>query len=227
MPTYFEQVPLTPYTDFATGQRNGVLLTNILTRSTFLTEIMDNTAVFYEYQVKDDETAEIIADKLYGDPNRHWIVLLFNQIINPFYEFPLSIERLEKMIQNKYGISIDEAQTTVHHYEKRISKTTLLNGTPQATSEEKYEISDRESSFSTGNLSETPFLPGVTDTSIEGETITETFPNGVTTVSVYSHASVSIYTYEVEENEKRRNIKLLDKMYVSAVETEFKRLMSE
>lgn len=227
MPTYFEQLPLTPYTDFSNNQRNGVLLTNIMARSTFLTEILENSSVFYEYQVKDDETAEIIADKLYGDPNRHWIVLMFNQIVNPFYEFPLSVERLEDLIRKKYNQTVEESQTTIHHYERRISKSTLLNGSPQATSEEKYEISDRELSNLTGTLVSTPFLPGTADTSLDAGTVTESFPNGVTTVSVYSHWAISNYTYEVEENEKRRSIKLLDKMYVSAVETEFKRLMSE
>lgn len=227
MPSYFQQFPTTPYTDFSTTENTRVLLTNIMTRSSFLKEIMDNTAVFYEYQLKDDETPEIIADKLYGDPNRHWIVLLFNQIINPYYEFPLSVERLENLITTKYNQTIEAAQTTVHHYERRISKTTYLNGTPQATSEERFEISDREGSFSTGVLSATPFLPGTPDTSIEVATVTESFGSGISTTSVYSHWSISNYAYEVEENEKRRTIKLLDKSYVSAVEIEFKRLMSE
>lgn len=227
MPTYFSQLPLVPYTDFSTNERNGVLLTNIMARSTFLTEILENTSVFYQYQVKDDETPEIIADKLYGDPNRHWIVLMFNQIINPYYDFPLNIERLEGMIQSKYNQTVEASLTTIHHYERRVSKTTYINGTPQATSEEKFEISDREGSFSTGILNSTPFLPGTADTSIEVETVTETFPNGVSTTEVYTHWAISNYAYEVEENEKRRTIKLLDKMYVSAVETEFKKLMSE
>ena len=43
------------------------------------------------------DTPEIIASKYYGDPEKHWIVLLANDIINPFFDFPLNYQEFEKI----------------------------------------------------------------------------------------------------------------------------------
>ena len=80
---YFESFPGTIYT-FDKNTLNNQLVTNILARSTFLKEIANNSSVSYEYDVKETDTPEIIAYKIYGDANRSWIILLFNQIINPY-----------------------------------------------------------------------------------------------------------------------------------------------
>ena len=114
---YFESFPGTIYT-FDKNTLNNQLVTNILARSTFLKEIANNSSVSYEYDVKETDTPEIIAYKIYGDANRSWIILLFNQIINPYYDFPLKNDALETFIQQKYNQTINEALTTIHHYEK-------------------------------------------------------------------------------------------------------------
>ena len=68
---YFNNIPLINYKNLENdvlvdiGSNNKkVVLSNILMRSAFLREVVENTAIFYEYQVKDGETPEIIAHKL-------------------------------------------------------------------------------------------------------------------------------------------------------------------
>ena len=102
-------------------------VTNILKRSTFLKEILENTAIAYDYEIKDGDTPEIIAHKLYGDVNRHWIVLLYNNILNPYYEFPLTQDELNTYIQNKYGYDMYTAMQTIHHYEQQTVQNTYNN----------------------------------------------------------------------------------------------------
>jgi hypothetical protein len=128
---YFTQLPRVAYPSFTANNNTSVALTNILTRSSFLREIVENTALFYEYSVKDGETPEIIADKLYGSVSRFWIVLLFNQLSNPYYDFPLIQDQLDDFIVSKYGTTLEEAQTTIHHYEQRTTRTIALNGIVQ------------------------------------------------------------------------------------------------
>jgi hypothetical protein len=52
--------------------------------------------------VKDQEKPEHIADRFYKDINLHWIVLLFNDIIHPYFEWPMSELDLENHIKKQY-----------------------------------------------------------------------------------------------------------------------------
>lgn len=226
---YFTHIPTVAYPSLTdgVGENTAILLTNILTRSAFLQEIVTNTALFYDYQVKDGETAEIIADKLYGDVSRAWIVLLFNQLNNPFYDFPLTMEQLHSMITTKYGQTIEQSQTTIHHYEERVTRTIYFNGMPESFSEKTYTISAQQQNSTTGLAEDRPMLPSIADTSLSGGSHTENFGSGVTVTTSYEYSAISNYTYELNENEKRRSIKLLDAAYVGNVESEMRRLMRD
>jgi hypothetical protein len=223
---YFSYLPITPYRDLQSGN-TVVNLTNILTRSAFLKEIVENTSLFYEYQVKDGETPEIIADKLYGSPHRYWIILLFNKVTNPFYDFPLTNDELNSLITSKYGLTVEQSLTTIHHYELRTKYTILLNGTEQSSNEEVYVISAKEQDNVTGIAINRPSLPGTADTSTSGDSWTESFDNGVTVNVSQTYWAISVYNYELSENEKRRTIRLLDTTFIVPVENEFRRLMRD
>lgn len=225
---YFTEIPRVIYPNLESGDPSqSVQLTNILTRSAFLREIVENTSLFYEYQVKDGETAEIIADKLYGDPNHAWIVLLFNDLMNPYYDFPLIQEQLHDMIEAKYGQTIAQSQTTIHHYEERIKRTTYYLDMVQTVTEDRYTISAQYLNPNTGIVENRPSLPGTADTSIVGASYTEDFGSGVKVIVETTYHAISNYAYELDANEARRNITLLDPSYIGAVQTEFRRLMRD
>jgi hypothetical protein len=56
-----------------------------------------------EYSVKDGERPEHIAERVYGDPGYHWLILLTNNIIDPYHGWYMSGSALEDYIQKKYG----------------------------------------------------------------------------------------------------------------------------
>ena len=224
---YFKEIPNVAYPNLEADDNNYVLMKNLMTRSAFLTEIMENAGVFYEYEVKEDETPEIIAHKLYGDVERYWIVLLFNNLMNPYYDFPLNSAQLDSLIQSRYGYSAETALTTHHHYERRVKRTVLVNGAEYSSNTETVTISGQEANTETGLAQTNPYLPGTPDTT--NTYLTETVAVDATTsvVTEFTIANVSVYTYELNENEKRRSIVLIDPQYVGQVEQEFKRLMDE
>ena len=83
MAKYFNYFPKTFYT--SNNDVNGVeAITNIIARFAFDSQLKENTSAFYPYQVQDSDTPEIIADKYYGNVEYHWVVLLFNNIIDQF-----------------------------------------------------------------------------------------------------------------------------------------------
>lgn len=222
---YFNYFPKIVYT-FDRDTVNQQAVTNIFARSTFLKEIADNSSIYFEYQVQESDTPEVIAHKIYGDAYRSWIVLLFNKYINPLYEFPMKSVVLDEYVENRYNQTLNEAKTTIHHYEQEVTTTITFNGVQFYQSSVSSIISDKEFNFVTNTLVDRT-VPGTADTSVTVSTEQKTLANGQTATIVTRNKAVSNYQYEINENEKRRKIKLLDPAYVSGVEQEFKQLMSQ
>ena len=55
------------------------------------------------YDVQDGDTPSILAYQVYGDANKHWVILLFNNIINPYYDWPLGRQAFFAFV-NKRGM---------------------------------------------------------------------------------------------------------------------------
>lgn len=224
---YFEELPRIAYPDIQSDDVSKYRqLTNLLTRSGFLQEIVENTGIWYDYEVKEGETPEIIADKLYGSVERFWLVLLFNKLHNPYYDFPLDQSQLESYIESKYGYDVTTAQNTHDHYERWVYRTLIVNGVETTTELTTYEISGLEANSETGLAETIAGLPGAFDTNSQYDETTEVIDSTTSVYTAYVYRNVSVYYYENQENEKKRKIKLLDAQYAGRVEQEFKKLMS-
>jgi hypothetical protein len=81
---------------------NNKLVTDLIARSVIRDKYSDKLSIFYPYTLQEGDTPEIIASKYYGDPERHWIVMLANNIVNPFYDFALDYQIFNKYIEQKY-----------------------------------------------------------------------------------------------------------------------------
>lgn len=222
---YFNYFPKIIYT-FDKNTLNQQVVTNILARSTFLKEVSENSSIYFKYQVQESDTPEIIAHKIYGSEYRSWIILLFNKYINPMYEFPLKEYVLEEYITNKYSQTITEAKAAIHHYEQETTKTVTYNGIKFYENAESRRISEYEFNFTTNAIVATT-LPATADTSLTVNTETKTLDNGQTITIVTRNKAISNYQHEVNENEARRTIQLIDPAYVTRIEQEFKQLMRE
>lgn len=222
---YFQELPRVAYPRIENDNTfQYQQLTNILTRSAFLQEIVENTGIFYDYEVKDGETPEIIAHKLYGSVERYWIVLLFNKLMNPLYDFPLTSDELDAYILSKYGYDATTAQSTHDHWERWVYRTVITNGSEGDAQLTTYEISAQQANESTGLAEDLPALPGVGERSSYDST-TDVIDATTSVYTDYQIFNVSVYRKEFVLNEQRRKIKLLDAKYAGRVEAEFKRLM--
>ena len=68
--------------------------------------------LFDTYDVKEGETPEMIADKLYGDPELHWVVLMVNDITDRFHQWPMNFSQFNQYVEDKY-----DDINGIHHYE--------------------------------------------------------------------------------------------------------------
>lgn len=214
MAKYFNYFPKT----FYSSNNNSVgvdSVTNIIARFGFENSLKQNSSAFYKYNIQESDTPEIIARKYYDNSERHWIVLMFNDIVDPQYDWPLNESVLINYIDTKYtsnGSANTPAQTglawamdtnNVHSYYKIVTRTSF-DGTQII---EKLEIDANTYT----NLNETTNTFALED----GTTITQTV----------TKEKESYYLYEVNLNESKREIKLLKPEFVSAVEKEFKKVI--
>jgi len=107
---YFSNFPLIIYDSVGNG--NFKIVTNLMKRVAMRTKVRTNTLLFDTYDVKEGETPEILADKLYGDSTLHWIILYVNNITDRYHQWPMSSGQFNDFIADKYS-NID----AVHHYE--------------------------------------------------------------------------------------------------------------
>ena len=107
---YFGHFPLIPYD--SVGDGNFKLITNLLKRVALRSKVKANVSVFDTYDVLEGETPEMLAYKLYDDPELHWVVLLMNDITDRYHQWPLNHNQFLAHINDKYS-DVD----ATHHYE--------------------------------------------------------------------------------------------------------------
>jgi len=214
MAKYFNYFPKTLYT--ANNSSAGLdTVTNIIARFGFESTLKENSSAFYKYDIKDGDTPEIIASKYYENSERHWIVLMFNDIFDPQFDWPLRDRVLVDYIDAKYtangaanttiqtGLSWAMSPNNIQAYYKVITRTNI----DDIKIIEKLQLDAN----TYANTATTNIIYNLQD----GSRITE----------VVTKETQSYYQYEIAVNDSKRTIKLLKPEFVTAVEKEFKRVI--
>ena len=107
---YFNDFPTIDYD--CTGDGTTEKIQDITTRVAVRKWIREIGPLFSKYDVSDGETPEMVAATVYGNVNNHWVVLIFNEITNTYYGWPLSRRKFDAFVNNKYA-----NPNATHHYE--------------------------------------------------------------------------------------------------------------
>ena len=94
------------------GDGNFTIVNNLLRRVVIREKVKTNTFLYDTYDVKEGESPEVVADKFYGDPEYHWVVLMVNDITDRYHDWPMSTPQFLQFVNEKY----DNPNAT-HHYE--------------------------------------------------------------------------------------------------------------
>jgi hypothetical protein len=181
----------------------NVVAPNITLRTAFLDKLKLSSSVFYPYTVEDGETADAIASWYYGKSEYDWMIYLANDIIDPHSQWPKSNLQFEDYIIKKYG-STQAAQSQIVFYRRN----------PDVN----YISVDRDD-FSTTADSNYDIVLGNTDLRINADTY-GLIDDPVNYFAVYA------YDYELEENEAKRNITLIDNKLKGLITTELGNLLN-
>ena len=138
---YFSEFPTIPYDAEGNGKFKDVK--NLLRRVGVRAKVKTNTMLYDTYDVKNGETPESIAFKLYDDAELHWVIMLINNITDRFHDWPLTEAQFLQFINDKY-----DDVNAIHHYEisqqsgdtkKKINIGTDNTDYPAATAITNYE----------------------------------------------------------------------------------------
>lgn len=217
MAKYFNFFPKTFYS-LSDKSTSADLVINLIARFGFEQSLKENSSIFYPYDIQDGDTPESIANKYYGSPERHWVVLLFNDIIDPQYDWPLDQRTIIKYINDKYTSNgtanvtpqtgLAWSQSNTKSYYKVVTRVT--NNAVRDTIKEKLEVDAN------------------TYANVVISTSSYTLQNNTTITQTVTKETETYYTYEVNLNESKRKIKLLraDIVSQSGLLDEFKRVIN-
>ena len=107
---YFSSFPITIYDAVGNGQSKFV--THLLKRVAVRAKTLASGALYDTYDVRNGETPEMIAHKMYGSTEYHWVVLLLNNITDRYHQWPMDTRQFLAHINDKYT-NVD----ATHHYE--------------------------------------------------------------------------------------------------------------
>lgn len=233
---YFTNFPYTFYT--LDNARTTQLIKNIFLRFVFNDEIKTNLSIYDEYDVRDDETPEILADKIYNNPDLHWVILHLNSIIDPRFEWPLSTRNLKLYVEGKYadpdGIQYYVSDTTGEivnanvflyatssGFTNFVAGDVVINNTGEGVGYVTSKINDSNVNVivTVGGFKSGDVVKPLSNSLITANLLYSSTMPGITPVTNFVH--------EDEMNESRRRIRLLKPQFVQTALTELTNRLEE
>ena len=92
-----------------------IVIKNIFRRSKLFDFLQGNVTLFNKYVINDGDRPDTIAEKLYGDSELDYIIVLVAGITNITHEWPLQDYQIYDYTLNKYGS--EAKMNDIHHYE--------------------------------------------------------------------------------------------------------------
>ena len=205
-----------------------------------------NTLVDYEYyELQEGERPDIVASKLYGDSDLHWVLFLVNEIDN-YYDWYMDVETFNNYLDNKYeGVYLTAAASTdivgPHNTDNQgnfVSDNKFLLGEVVTQGDVKGHVLQVDATKSqlrvtAGDWREDSVVSGsLKSMTVQGvveprDSISHYVnANGIkSTTPQAGFSSVSIWKHEYELNEDKRKIKIIKPQYVRTVVTQYEQLL--
>lgn len=123
---YFANLPQFLYVNRTKDGKNDgdySVVKNLFKRAKLREDIFQNVAFFNKYIVEGDDRPDNVAFKVYRDSTLDWMVLMANNITNVQSEWPMSQSDFNTYITEKYG-NETTLYSGIHHYKSREVKTT-------------------------------------------------------------------------------------------------------
>lgn len=189
--------------------RKQYALVDITANVRFRREILEKVNLFDIYIIKDGETPELVSEKLYNTPYYHWVLMLLNEMYDYRNDWPVNDKALDQHIINKYG-SLEAAKARVLYFLDEDSNV-MVPGNVIDGGVEKFPMYVNEDGF---DISVIRYFNAA------GVQVTQPLYNALGTPQ-----PIFAYNYEVEENERKRRLRVVSKEMVENIAASFRDLI--
>ena len=141
MSNYFHAFPTIPYDSVGTAPNNYQTVRNIMNRTKIKQSVKADIAAYYPYFVKEGERPDMLSFCYYGSVQYAYLILLFNDIIDPHFDWPLSSVDFDSYIISKYG-TVAAAMSETKFYYQIIRAEVQQTNTQKRVDEVKYVIDE-------------------------------------------------------------------------------------
>lgn len=180
---YFNSFPIIDY--------NNVKLRNIVLETEISKQVFAKYQSYYPYVIQEGERPDTIAYDYYDNSAFDWLIVLFNQYHDPYYQWPLTDRQMIDALKVKYDLTDPfTLKSQIKHYQ--------YTGTSSDTYNEKRR--------KTWTMSETTY-------------------NLISSEERAGWTPVYVWDWEHDQNEQRKSIVLLDKIYASQAINELRTLL--
>ena len=191
-----------------------------------------------QYEIQDGERPDILAGKLYGDADLHWLFFLVNDIEN-YYDWYKDSVVFEEYINKKYigQYAIASSSTDIVSSSSKFllgEKVTSVSSEGRVILVEpimnRICIEGRNfvaNELITGSVSDKSFTP---TSVIEQQDGIDHYKNSdglKRNSSASGYTSVTHYEKEVSDNDKKRNIKIISPQKAASIVKSFESVMSD
>ena len=117
MSNYFRRLPNLDYPSLLKTRKSNldfVQTKNLFRRAKVREDLFADFMQFDKYKIIGDERPDNVSEKVYGTNNFDWVVLMANNIIDVYNEWPLTQQQLNRYLNDKYT---PQELVSIHHHE--------------------------------------------------------------------------------------------------------------
>ena len=117
MSNYFRRLPNLDYPSLLKTRKSNldfVQTKNLFRRAKVREDLFANFMQFDKYKIIGDERPDNVSEKVYGTNNFDWVVLMANNIVDVYNEWPLTQQQLNQYLNDKYT---PQELVSIHHHE--------------------------------------------------------------------------------------------------------------
>ena len=105
MSEFFSNYPRIAYDISGTNSTvpDHTVAVNLLIRNKLRDAVEDDVTIFYPYTVPEGMRPDVLSYQYYGDTIYTWTIFLVNNIVDPYWEWPLDYKDFRLYLSDKYG----------------------------------------------------------------------------------------------------------------------------
>ena len=222
--SYFEHFPAIKYSNPDTGQSD--IVTNIIKRVGIKKSVEDNLVSYWEQYNDGKDRPEVLSYRLFDDPSVHWITMILNSVIDPYYDWVLSDQNFDAMINEKYpnNYRIIEVTPDINLADDDSLESFMMLPVIQGeidfdkvySSDQKYHAQiiyqGENNDYTTGGYGNFP-ASGVEKNAIKQINRTDS-----------SYEIITNWDYEVAKNTEKESVVVPDSQYIISLQEELRML---